>query len=93
VSVLSASGFDVLGNSNAYALFNVDDGTLDSQLFSINLTTGAATYITTLNGTFNGLTGLAAVPEPASYSLLLAGLGLMAGVARRQSRQRTSKRS
>jgi hypothetical protein len=88
VSVLSASGFDILGNSNAYALFNVDDGTLDSQLFSINLTTGAATYITTLNGTFNGLTGVATVPEPASYALLLAGLGLMTGAARRQSRQR-----
>ncbi|WP_047516733.1 DUF4394 domain-containing protein [Methylophilus sp. Q8] len=88
VSVLSASGFDVLGNGKAYALFNVNDGTLDSQLFSINLTTGAATYITTLNGTFNGLTGLAAVPEPESYALLLAGLGLIAGVARRQSRQR-----
>jgi len=89
VNALSAGGFDVLGNSHAYALFNLDDGTLDSQLFSINLATGAATYLTTLNGTFNGLTGVAAVPEPASYALVLVGLGLMAGAARRQSRQRS----
>lgn len=88
VNALSAGGFDVLGNGHAYALFNLDDGTLDSQLFSINLATGTATYLTTLNGTFNGLTGVAAVPEPASYALVLVGLGLMAGAARRQSRQR-----
>ncbi|TXI45639.1 DUF4394 domain-containing protein [Methylophilus sp.] len=88
VNALSAGGFDVLGNGHAYALFNLDDGTLDSQLFSINLATGTATYLTTLNGTFNGLTGVAAVPEPSSYALVLVGLGLMAGAARRQSRQR-----
>ncbi|QDC45280.1 PEP-CTERM sorting domain-containing protein [Methylophilus medardicus] len=68
-------------------MFNLDDGTLDTQLFSINLTTGAATYVTTLDGTFNGLTGVAAVPEPASYAMVLLGLGLMAGAARRQKRQ------
>lgn len=88
LDVLSANGFDILGNAKAYALFNLDDGTLDSQLFSINLSTGAATYVTTLNGTFNGLTGVAAVPEPTNFALLLAGLGFMAGVARRQYRQR-----
>ncbi|WP_124553763.1 DUF4394 domain-containing protein [Methylophilus methylotrophus] len=89
VDVLSANGFDILGNGKAYALFNLDNGTLDSQLFSINLMTGAATYITTLNGTFNGLTGVAAaVPEPTNFAFLLAGLGLMAGVVTRRARQR-----
>jgi hypothetical protein len=88
VDVLSANGFDILGNGKGYALFNLDNGTLDSQLFSINLTTGAATYVTTLNGTFNGLTGVAAVPEPGSYAMLLAGLGMIAGVAMRKSKQR-----
>lgn len=88
VDPLSANGFDILGNGKGYALFNVDDGTLNSQLFSINLTTGAATYLTTLNGTFNGITGVAAVPEPGSYAMLLAGIGLIAGVVLRKSRQR-----
>ena len=88
IDPLSANGFDILGNGQAYALFNVDDGTLNSQLFSINLTTGAATYLTTLNGTFNGVTGVAAVPEPGSYAMLLAGMGLIAGVAARKSKQR-----
>lgn len=88
IDPLSANGFDILGNGKAYALFNVDDGTLNTQLFSIDLTTGAATYLTTLNGTFNGVTGVASVPEPGSYAMFLAGLGLMAGLAFRKSGQR-----
>ena len=91
VDVLSANGFDILGNGKGYALFNLDNGTLDSQLFSINLTNGTATYLTTLNGTFNGLTGVASVasvPEPGSYAMLLAGLGMIAGVRLRKSKQR-----
>lgn len=35
---------------------------------------------------FDNLTFAAAVPEPESYAMLLAGLGLMAGVARRRTR-------
>lgn len=88
VNPLSANGFDILGNGQAYALFNLDDGTLDSQLFTINLATGAATYVTTLNGTFNGLTGVAAVPEPGTYAMFLAGLGMISGFAFRKSKQR-----
>lgn len=88
INPLAANGFDILGNGSAYALLNINDGTLDSQLFSINLNSGAATYVTTLNGTFNGLTGVAAVPEPETYAMLLAGLGLIAGVASRKSKQR-----
>jgi hypothetical protein len=84
VDVLNANGFDILGAGKAYALFNVDDGTLDSQLFSINLATGAATYVTTLNGTFNGLTGVGAVPEPESIAMLFAGLGLIGLIHRRK---------
>jgi hypothetical protein len=89
VDALSASGFDILGNGKAYALFNLDNGTLDSQLFSINLMTGAATYVTTLNGTFNGLTGVAAVPEPTNVAFLLAGLGLIASAIARRDRQQS----
>ncbi|MGP1718229.1 MAG: DUF4394 domain-containing protein [Methylophilus sp.] len=88
VSPLFANGFDILGNGKAYALLNFNDGTLDSQLFSINLSNGSATYVTTLNGTFNGLAGVAAVPEPATYAMLLAGLGMIVGIALRKSSQR-----
>jgi hypothetical protein len=41
----------------------------------------------TMNGTPLSQTIAAAVPEPSSYALLLAGLGCVAGVARRRGRQ------
>lgn len=86
IDILSANGFDILGNTNAYGIFKLDDGSVDSQLFSINLQSGVATKLLTLNGSFNGLTGVAAVPEPESYALFMVGLGLIAGIARKKSK-------
>lgn len=87
VDAITANGFDILGNGNAYALLDVT-GALESNLYSINLTTGAATYLATLNGPFNGLTGLAApVPEPESYAMFMIGLGLIAGLTARKSKK------
>ena len=75
VDVLKANGFEILGNGQAYAAFNVDAGTsLATGLYSINLGTGAATLIGTYNGTLSGLT-VSAVPEPSTYVLM--GLGLL----------------
>ena len=44
VDVLRANGFEILGNGMAHAALNVDAGSsLVTSLYSINLTTGAAT--------------------------------------------------
>ncbi len=40
---------------------------------------------TTTGGTYNGNISLSPVPEPESYAMMLAGLGLMGFVARRRS--------
>jgi Domain of unknown function (DUF4394)/PEP-CTERM motif len=80
IDVLKANGFEVLGNGMAFAALNVDGGSLSTQLYGIDLASGAATPLGNFNGTLTGLT-VSAVPEPGTYALMalgLAGIGLMA---------------
>lgn len=84
IDVLRASGFEVLGNGQAFAALNVDAGTsLATGLYSINLATGQASQVGTFNGTLSGLT-VSAVPEPGSYALMLAGLAGVGALVRRR---------
>ena len=83
VDVLSANGFEVLSNGTAFAALNVDNGSAATSLYSINLGTGAATLLGQYNGTLSGLT-ISVVPEPGTYALMLAGLGLVGFSAKRR---------
>lgn len=83
VDVLRANGFEVLANGTAFAGLNVDGSSLTSGIYRINLATGAATSVGTFNGTLSGLT-VSAVPEPETYALMLAGLGVVGFMAKRR---------
>lgn len=84
LDVLSANGFEILGNGMAYAALNINgSSSLVTGLYGINLTTGAATLLGEFNGTLSGLT-VSAVPEPGTWALLLAGVGLVGCSARRR---------
>ena len=85
LDVLKANGFEILGDGQAFAALTVDGARLTSGIYSIDLDTGAATLLGNYNGTLSGLT-VSAVPEPETYALMLAGLVVLASLARRRSR-------
>jgi hypothetical protein len=83
VDVLRANGFEIT-NGMGIAALNLDAGTsLTTGIYGINLGSGAATLMGTYNGTLSGLT-VSAVPEPATYGLLAAGLLAVGWAARRR---------
>lgn len=86
LDILSANGFEILANGTGYAAINMDDGLLRSKLVTINTATGASTVVGTFNGTINGL-AIAPVPEPETYAMLVAGLGLIGAASRRKNKK------
>ena len=82
VDALRANGFEI-ANGMGYAALNIDDGTLGTGLYRIDLATGSATLLGSYNGTLTGLS-VSAVPEPQTYAMLLAGLVALGALARRR---------
>ncbi|MEK7881628.1 DUF4394 domain-containing protein [Methyloversatilis sp. NSM2] len=84
-NVIGANGFEIDAMGMGWAALTLDNG--DSGLYSINLMTGLATFNGALNANLRGLTSapfMAPVPEPETYAMLLAGLGLIGAAARRR---------
>jgi Domain of unknown function (DUF4394)/PEP-CTERM motif len=87
-SSLNVFGFDISATSGkAYAGLTGDDSY--SNLYTIDLATGASTLVGAFgvqgNSVLAPVVGLtAAVPEPTTMALMLAGFGIMGIVARRR---------
>ena len=83
----TVSAFDIVtvGGVNTAFFTTIISGGLSSNLYSVNLGTGAATLVGTI-GAANGLQGfaLAPVPEPGTWALMLTGLAGLGVLARRR---------
>ncbi|MCE9558072.1 MAG: DUF4394 domain-containing protein [Armatimonadetes bacterium] len=79
-------GFDISGSTGvAFASLTTPGANVhSSNLFTMNLTTGAAQFVGTIGGeSCDRLVGLTVVPEPSSVLALMGGLGVMAMRRRR----------
>ena len=86
--ITGSNGFDIGADGMGWAALTLDNG--DTNLYTVDLMTGLATYSSGIDGNLRGLTAMpmmAPVPEPETYAMMLAGLGLMGAVARRRMRK------
>ncbi|MBN8249545.1 MAG: DUF4394 domain-containing protein, partial [Verrucomicrobia bacterium] len=84
IATTDAVGFDISRGGIAYAALT-DAQTQLSGLYTINLGTGAATWVGQIGGG-SAILGLTAIPEPAHYGMMFGGL-LLGTVAVRRWRQ------
>jgi Domain of unknown function (DUF4394)/PEP-CTERM motif len=84
----AVSGFDIvtLGGNNTAFFTALRDGSRTSQLFTVDLGTGAATLVGDIGS--RGVEGLAltAVPEPGTWALMATGLVGLGMISRRRRR-------
>jgi Domain of unknown function (DUF4394)/PEP-CTERM motif len=74
------AGFDISG-ATGIAYLNID-----SAFYAVNLSTGAATFIDTIgSGPLIGFTATGAVPEPATWGMMILGFGIVGGTLRRRN--------
>jgi Domain of unknown function (DUF4394)/PEP-CTERM motif len=75
-------GFDISG-ATGKAYLNID-----SAFYSVNLATGATKFIDTIgSGPLIGITATGAVPEPATWGMMILGFGIIGSTLRRRQRQ------
>jgi len=88
-------GFDISGLSGIAFASLTAPGAASSQLFTIDLTTGAATLVGTIGGgvTLNGLASAVGVPEPGTLLLSVVGLGGLRLAVWAHRRRRDSPRA
>ena len=85
-AITSITGFDIITVNGVNTAFfaAMAAGSTTSQLYTVNLDTGAASLVGTVgSASIEGL-ALAPVPEPGTYALMITGLLGLGAVARRR---------
>ena len=95
LSLFSAGANGIVGGGDDTLLQSSTSPGGDSLTLNYDQPLSGASFIT-VTGLSNGRAGaiyagaVAAIPEPETYAMLLAGLGLMGAVVRRRSNRKTS---
>ena len=89
VNILNVNGFEITRTSNAYGAFSTNPNSLNSDFYTVDLDAGTALRVGSFIGTVNGLTSapvgaISAIPEPETYAMMLAGLGMLGFASRRR---------
>jgi Domain of unknown function (DUF4394)/PEP-CTERM motif len=72
-------GFDISG-ATGIAYLNID-----SAFYTVNLATGATRFVDTIgSGPLIGFTATGAVPEPATWGMMIVGFGIVGSTLRRR---------
>ena len=100
ISIYSAGADNAIGGSGANADTQLADfynaAGLNSYSVAIGPNAGGTFFMNvvgfangTLGGQYNGSISVTAVPEPESYAMLLAGLGVMGAIALRRNKRKS----
>jgi Domain of unknown function (DUF4394)/PEP-CTERM motif len=74
------TGFDISG-ATGIAYLNID-----SAFYTVNLATGSARFVDTIgSGPLIGFTATGAVPEPATWAMIIVGFGIVGSRLRRRN--------
>ena len=91
MTLMSAGVDNIVGNADDSKLVSATAGAGESLSLSYAQPITGLTYLNVTGitngsqgGLYNGLIAVSAVPEPETYAMLLAGLGLMGAVVRRR---------
>jgi hypothetical protein len=82
-STLSTTGANREISAGIGVAYNTFTGTVTGDILTLNTTAPSGTQFTEINGFQLDLASIQEIPEPSTYAMMFAGLGILVWVRRR----------